>query len=89
MATSRIWSGRSSGSSSTVSRSQALRNSTYWAGLRLRADLLSTMPVDVFKRVGGIQFPRGGHEALSDRRPVVERHLDSGVGVEAAPAVNR
>lgn len=48
-------SGRSSGSSSTVSRSQALRNSTYWAGLRLRADLLSTMPVDVFKRVGEIQ----------------------------------
>lgn len=46
---------RTSASSNTVSRSQALRNSVYWAGLRLRADLLSTMPVDVFKRVGGIQ----------------------------------
>lgn len=47
--------GRTSATSSTVSRSQALRNSTYWAGLRLRADLLSTMPVDIFKRVDGIQ----------------------------------
>lgn len=39
-----------------VSRDRAFRNSAVWACLRLRADLLSTMPVDVFRRVNGIQF---------------------------------
>jgi hypothetical protein len=34
---------------------QALRHSAYWACLRLRADLMSTMPVDVYRRVGGVQ----------------------------------
>jgi HK97 family phage portal protein len=34
---------------------RAMRHSAVWACLRLRADLLSTMPLDVFKRVGGVQ----------------------------------
>lgn len=39
----------------SVSRERALRHSAVWACLRLRADLISTMPVDVFRRVGGVQ----------------------------------
>lgn len=38
-----------------LSRDQALRHSAVWACLRLRADLLSTMPVDVFRKVAGVQ----------------------------------
>lgn len=38
-----------------VSREQALRHSAVWACLRLRADLISTMPQDVYRRVDGIQ----------------------------------
>lgn len=33
----------------------AMRHSAVWACLRLRANLISTMPVDVFRRVNGIQ----------------------------------
>lgn len=43
------------GGGSSVSREQALRHSAVWACLRLRADLVSTMPVDVFRRVNGVQ----------------------------------
>lgn len=39
----------------SVSADSALRTSAVWAALRLRADLVSTMPLDVFRRVGGIQ----------------------------------
>ena len=38
-----------------VSTDTAMRHSAVWACLRLRADLESTMPVDVFRRVGDIQ----------------------------------
>lgn len=38
-----------------VTPDSALRNSAVWACLRLRANLLSTMPVDVYRRVGGVQ----------------------------------
>jgi HK97 family phage portal protein len=38
-----------------VNRDAALRHSAVWACLRLRADLLSTMPIDVFRRVNGVQ----------------------------------
>lgn len=38
-----------------VSRKEALNHSGAWASLRLRADLVSTMPVDVFKQVDGVQ----------------------------------
>ena len=37
-----------------VTREQALRTSAAWACLRLRADLISTMPVDVYRRVFGL-----------------------------------
>lgn len=39
----------------TVTNDTALRHSAVWACLRLRADLISTMPVDVYRRVGNIQ----------------------------------
>jgi len=48
-------SGRGPLGGTNISRDQALRHSAYWACLRLRADLVSTMPIDVFRRVGGIQ----------------------------------
>lgn len=37
-----------------VTNDTALRHSAVWACLRLRANLVSTMPVDVFRKVGGI-----------------------------------
>ncbi|WP_433537591.1 phage portal protein [Micromonospora sp. CA-249363] len=39
-----------------VTNDSALRHSAVWACLRLRADLISTMPVDVFRRVNGQQL---------------------------------
>ncbi|MEU8213988.1 phage portal protein [Micromonospora sp. NPDC049044] len=39
-----------------VTDDSALRHSAVWACLRLRADLISTMPVDVFRRVNGQQL---------------------------------
>ncbi|GAA5048230.1 HK97 family phage portal protein [Thermocatellispora tengchongensis] len=39
----------------TVTNDTALRHSAVWACLRLRADLVSTMPVDVYRRVAGVQ----------------------------------
>lgn len=38
----------------TVTNDTALRHSAVWACLRLRANLVSTMPVDVYRKVGGI-----------------------------------
>lgn len=46
---------RRTGTSKKVDRDQALRTSSVWACLRLRADLVSTMPLDVFRRVEGMQ----------------------------------
>jgi len=39
-----------------ITSDTAMRHSAVWACLRLRADLVSTMPVDVFRRVGDIQI---------------------------------
>lgn len=39
----------------TVTNDSALRHSAVWACLRLRADLVSTFPLDVYRRVGGLQ----------------------------------
>lgn len=49
--------GLSSGSSGPVpvTADSALRHSAVWAACRLRADLVSTTPVDVFRRVEGVQ----------------------------------
>ncbi|MGW3724152.1 phage portal protein [Streptomyces sp. NPDC000851] len=38
-----------------VTNDTALRNSAVWACLRLRADLMSTFPIDVYRYVNGIQ----------------------------------
>lgn len=38
-----------------VTNETALRNSAVWACLRLRADLVSTFPIDVYRYVNGIQ----------------------------------
>ncbi|MFF0295557.1 phage portal protein [Kitasatospora sp. NPDC004614] len=38
-----------------VTNATALRHSAVWACLRLRSNLISTMPVDLYRRVGGIQ----------------------------------
>lgn len=46
---------RPSTGSVSVTADSALRHSAVWACLRLRADLVSTLPVDVFRRVGGVQ----------------------------------
>ncbi|MER6198016.1 phage portal protein [Streptomyces sp. NPDC001586] len=39
----------------TVTSDSALRHSAVWACLRLRANLVSTMPVDVYRRVGEVK----------------------------------
>lgn len=39
-----------------VTSTTAMRHSAVWACLRLRANLISTMPVDVFRRVNGEQI---------------------------------
>jgi HK97 family phage portal protein len=45
----------SSGSAAVVTKDTALRHSAVWACLRLRANLISTMPVDLYRMVNGIQ----------------------------------
>ena len=47
-------SGRRLNSNSSVNADSALRHSAVWACARLRADLISTMPVDVFRQVGDV-----------------------------------
>ena len=39
----------------SVTSDTALRHSAVWACLRLRANLISTMPVDLYRRVNGVQ----------------------------------
>ena len=46
----------STGGSVPVTNDTAMRHSAVWACLRLRGDLVSTMPVDVYRRVGDIQI---------------------------------
>lgn len=50
---------RSAGSSVNVTLDKAMTQSAFWACVRLRADLLSTFPVDVFRdfQVGGQMVP--------------------------------
>lgn len=43
-------------SRTSVRRDQALTQSTIWACTALRADLYSTMPLDIFRRYNGVQF---------------------------------
>ncbi|MET8172841.1 phage portal protein [Streptomyces clavifer] len=46
---------RRTGTGVHVTADTAMRHSAVWACLRLRADLVSTMPVDVYRKVNGIQ----------------------------------
>ena len=48
--------GRRGGTMPNASRRSALTHSAVWASLRLRADLLSTMPVDAFRKRDGVQI---------------------------------
>ncbi|KOG73547.1 phage portal protein [Streptomyces antibioticus] len=43
------------GGAAAVTNDTALRHSAVWACLRLRANLISTMPVDLYRKVNGIQ----------------------------------
>lgn len=47
--------GTSLSGSVAVTQESALRHSAVWAALRLRANLVSTMPLDVFRKVGDVQ----------------------------------
>ncbi|MFK0155381.1 phage portal protein [Streptomyces sp. NPDC090493] len=47
--------GRLSNSKVHVTNDTALRHSAVWAALRLRADLVSMMPIDVYRSVQGLQ----------------------------------
>lgn len=42
--------------SAVVTNETALRHSAVWAALRLRANLISTMPIDCYRNVGGVQI---------------------------------
>lgn len=44
---------RSTRSGSSIGKKQAMSASAVWAATQLRADLVSTMPIDVFKRLPG------------------------------------
>lgn len=66
--------GRYGASGRPVTADSALRTSAVWAALRLRANMISTMPVDSFRTVGDIQvetakptttFINGGREIES------------------------
>ncbi|WP_411132710.1 phage portal protein [Streptomyces sp. 030-HV] len=46
---------RTGGGGVHVTRDTALRQSAVWACLRLRADLVSSFPIDVYRRVQGLQ----------------------------------
>ena len=47
--------GRSARATPGVTGETAMRHSGVWACLRLRADLISMMPIDVYRRAGGVQ----------------------------------
>lgn len=47
--------GQRTGTGIHVTPDTAMRHSAVWACLRLRADLVSVMPVDVYRKVNGIQ----------------------------------
>ncbi len=49
----RGWGSRTG--SARVTDKSALRHSAVWACLRLRADMISSLPIDVYRRVGGRQ----------------------------------
>ncbi len=50
------------GAASVVGPKKALKHSVVWGATRLRADLVSLMPVDVYRKVGrvGVEVPKPG-----------------------------
>lgn len=67
------WRDRQRFSGSTrVTQETALRNSAVWACLRLRADMISTMPLDVFRMVGGRQVEMAKPALLEEPYPGID-----------------
>jgi HK97 family phage portal protein len=52
-----------------VTHDTALRHSAVWAGLRLRANLLSSLPVDIYRRAAGVnvEVPKGPFFTAPDK----------------------
>lgn len=50
----------------SVTTDSSMRTSAMWACLRLRADLVSTMPLEVYRKVGGIRVEAAGTPFLDD-----------------------
>lgn len=63
---------RSKSGSVHVTEESAMRHSAVWACLRLRADLISTMPVDTYRKVKGVR--------VEVPRPPVLVNPDGGTG---------
>lgn len=63
--------GRGSGRGA-VSQERALRHSAWWACLRLRADLESMMPVDVFRKFDGFDVEMPKPDLLIEPMPGVD-----------------
>jgi HK97 family phage portal protein len=68
--------GRGNAVPPVVSNDKALRHSAVWAAVRLRADLISTLPLDVYRHDNGIQVPAPATPVLlnpgGDRVDLVE-----------------
>jgi HK97 family phage portal protein len=58
--------------SQRVTADTALRHSAVWACLRLRANLLSSLPVDVYREVAGVQVEVGKPQVLVEPEPGVD-----------------
>jgi HK97 family phage portal protein len=71
-----------------VTNDTAMRHSAVWACLRLRADLVSTMPVDVFRMVDGVQVEMPKPPMLvspgGDRIDILEWMYSSQVDLDRA-----
>lgn len=58
--------------SQRVTADTALRHSAVWACLRLRANLLSSLPIDVFREVAGVQVEVSKPQVLVTPEPDVD-----------------
>lgn len=66
---SQSWASRSKG---VVKSGDAMRHSVVWGARHLRADLISLMPVDVFRKVGGVRVGLDTPEVLTNPWEVAE-----------------
>lgn len=66
---SQSWASRSKG---TVKSGDAMRHSVVWGARHLRADLISLMPVDVFRKVGGVRVGQSTPQVLVNPWEVAE-----------------